>query len=174
MWMRATRRSAFHASSFPKSLIFRMVFVLQNVKFMLLLAERTNERQIKNKKKNTFGYREKREDMAKMRLFRHFVALLPVFHFVFQSTTTTSTESYSSKWNCVAHEFLKLTLAFDCTDLLVCIVYSTLFSFFIRSMRLVFWAPSRDTEWKREKKTNKETRSEYFVDCFVSSQFWTT
>lgn len=38
--VRTARCSAFHASSFPKSLIFRMVFVLENVKFMLLLATR--------------------------------------------------------------------------------------------------------------------------------------
>lgn len=38
MWIRTARRPAFHASSFPKSLIFRMVFVLQNAKFMLLLT----------------------------------------------------------------------------------------------------------------------------------------
>lgn len=69
--VRTARCSAFHASSFPKSLIFRMVFVLENVKFMLLLATR---KWIEwTKKKATTREIKNRRYETKMRFFFEFV-----------------------------------------------------------------------------------------------------
>lgn len=93
MWIRAARRLAFHASSFPKSLIFRMVFVLQNVKFMLLLAEkkRANERQMKKNTERTQLGMEKRKNGENTTPFTfRRVVLCVLFRFVFQSTNTST------------------------------------------------------------------------------------